>query len=464
MLFSEFEITSDRSHKYISPEEVILVCMDNLFPQSPVKSNNSISKLRAYDQYFRYRYDEKNITVTEAVRLLQESDPTRQLHLVEDYYSSKKRREVFHMVELFISNWEGKPKEEEKQSPFYYKTILAFLSVVMDSEKKELIEEVTAACSPIFTQSIYENLDYYLEILQLWDKISSFEEVRDSAIISGIMFKGNLKVKIRREITQDDLHKIEIFLRGCKNLMRMSNLLSHYTDPDNDSPLVLEKTLLKEVQLSYFMKYAERGKVDEDCITLFVNCANIEPTSRKFLWNEKASAKLRELVDIDPQGYMSVFITNDEIYIYPSRYWKPIFQEKPEELEKYLFAHDKDQLVGVSEARIMWKLYKNNGYKEIQISDPRWKNLDRNTLITRLGALLDKMLKIKEEVDQIEFEADEPIESENNKVSRLQELKEELDAIPLYVTLNGDLSRDIDQKISTSPFIREMKDKLELDN
>lgn len=462
--FFETQTIPDKRHKYISPEEVILVCMDNLFPQTQVEDKNSINQLRAFDQYFRYQYDEKNITVTESVLLLQESDTTKQLRLLEDYYSNKREREVFHMVESFISKWKAKPKDEEEQSPFYYKTILAFLSVVMDSKKKELIEEVTAACSPIFTQSIYENLDYYLEILQLWDKISSFEVVRDSAIISGIMFKGNLQAKIRREITQDDLLKIEEFLRGCKNLMRMLILLRHYTDPDNDSPLVLEKTLLKEVQLSYFMRYAERGKVDEDCITFFVNCANIEPTSRKFLWNDKASAKLRELVNFDPQGYMSVFITNDEIYIYPPRYWNPIFQENPEELEKYLFAHDKDQLVGVNEARIVWKLYKNNGYEAIQINDPHWKNLDRNTLIARLGVLLDEMLKIKEEVDQIKIEADETIESEKNKVDRLQELREELSAIPLYITLNGDLSKDIDQKINLSPIIREMKDKLELDN
>lgn len=462
--FFETQTIPDKRHKYISPEEVILVCMDNLFLQTPIKGNNSISRLRAYEQYFRYRYDEKNITITEAVLLLQESDTTKQLQQVEVYYSNKRKREVFHMVEFFISKWEAKPKDEEEQSPFYYKTILAFLSVVMDSEKKELIEEVTAACSPIFTQSIYKNLDYYLEILQLWDKISSFEVVRDSAIISGIMFKGNLQVKIRREITQDDLHKIEEFLRGCKNLMRMSNLLSHYTYPDNDSPLVLEKTLLKEVQLSYFLKYAERGTVDEDCITLFENCGDHEPTSWKFLWNYKASAKLRELVDIDPQGYISVFITTNEIDIFPSTCWEPVFQKNPEDQEKYLFAHDKDQIVGVTEARIMWNLYKNNGYKEIQVNDPRWKNLDRNTLIARLGVLLDKMLKIKEEVDQIEIEANESIESENIKVIRLLELQEELSGIPLNITLNGDLSNDIDQKISAFPTIRKMKDKLELDN
>ncbi|WP_352421863.1 P-loop NTPase fold protein [Proteiniphilum sp.] len=460
----ESKILPDKRHKYISPENVVSVCMDNLFPKTPLLDYNSISRLRAFDQYFRYRYDEKNITVSEAILLLQESNATKQLQQIEDYYSNKREREIFHMVESFISKWEATPKEEEKQLPFYYKTILAFLSAVMNSEKKELIEEVTAACSPIFTQSIYGNLDYYLEILQLWDKIPSFEVVRDSAIISGILFKGNLQAKIRREITQDGLHKIEEFLRECKNLTRMSNLLNDYTNPDNDSPLVLEKTLLKEVQLSYFMKYAEKGMVDEDCITLFVNCADIEPTSQKFLWNDKASAKLRELVDIDSQGYMSVFIINNEINIFPSTSWEPVFQKNPEELEKYLFAHDKDQLTGVNKARTVWRLYKNNGYKDIQVNDPRWKNLNRDTLIARLGALLDKMLKIKEEVEQIKIEADETIESEKNKVDRLQELREELSAIPLYITLNGDLSREIDQKISASPTITKMKDKLGLDN
>lgn len=74
------------------------------------------------------------------------------------------------------------------------------------------------------------------------------------------------------------------------------------------------------------------------------------------------------------------------------------------------------------------------------------------------------MLNIKEEVEQIKIEADETIESEKNKVSILQKLREELGAIPLYITLNGDLSREIDQKISASPTITKMKDKLGLDN
>lgn len=448
-LFSENKTTMVRRYKHIDPKEEIAVCMDNLFPQTEVRDNNSISKIRAFDQYFRYRYDEKNISVSEAIQLLQEADPTKQLQGIEDFYSKKKEREVFHMVRFFISKRETKFWKEEEQSPFYYKTVLAFLSKVMDSKNKDLKREVSSACSPIFTLSIYGNLDYYLEILQLWDKIPLFDGDSDLRILSGIMYKDNLQAKIRREITDDDLHKIKEFLQGTKSSVRMSRLLSECTDPDNNGSLILDKPLLKEIQLSYFMKYAERKKVDEDCIALFVYSANIEPKSRKFLWNENASAKLRELVDADSQGYISAFITMDETYIYPLPYWKPIFQEDPEELEKYLFANDKDQLKGISDARIVWRLYKYNGYKEIQINDTQWMILNNDILIARLGTLLDDMLKIKEEVEQIKIESDDTNESKTAKVDQLQKAKKNLDNIPLYITLKGDLSEEIDQKITT---------------
>ena len=447
-LFSDNKTTTDRRYKYIDPEEEIAVCMDNLFPQSEVRDNNSISKIRAFDQYFRYRYDENNISVSEAIQLLQEENPEKQLQGIEDLYSEKKEREVFHMVRFFISKLETKSWKEEEQSPFYYKTVLSFLSKVMDSESMKLKEEVSSACSLIFTLSIYGNLDYYLEILQLWDKIPSFDVNSDSKILSGIMYKDNLQAKIRREITDNDLHKIEEFLRGARSLVRMAMLLNEYTDPDKNGSLILDRPLLKEIQFSYFMKYAERKKVDEDCIALFVYSANIEPRSRNFLWYETASAKLRELVDIDPQGYISAFITMDKTYIYPPRYWKPIFQEDPEELEKYLFANDKDQLNGISDARIVWRLYKHNGYKEIQINDTRWNILNKDIHIARLGALLDGMLRIKEEVKQIKIESYDTNESKTAKVDQLQKAQKDLDSIPLYITLKGDLSEEIDQKIT----------------
>lgn len=449
-LFSDNKTTTDRRYKYIDPEEEIAVCMGNLFPQTEVWDNNSISKIRAFDIYFRYSYDEKNISVSEAILLLQEEDPAKQLQGIEGFYSEKKEREVFHMVRSFISKRETMSWKEEEQSPFYYKTVLALLSKVMDSENMELKEEASSACAPIFTLSIYGNLDYYLEILQLWDKIPSFDVNSDSKILSGIMYKDNLQAKIRREITDYDLHKIEEFLRGAKNLMRMSRLLSNYTDPDNDGSFVLDKSSLKDIQLAYFMKYAERKKVDEDCLTLFENSANIEPKSRKFLWNNSASAKLRELVNIDPQGYVSAFITMDKTYIFPPRYWKPIFQEDTEELERYLFADDKDQLKGISDARIVWRLYKYNGFKEIQINDTQWKILNKDMLIARLGTLLDGMLIIKEQVKQMKIELDDTNESKTAKVDQLKKTQKDLDAIPLYITLRGDLSEEINQKLTVS--------------
>lgn len=440
----------ERNGKYIKQEELLSACMDNLFPLTPAENKNSISKIRAFDQYFRYRYDEKNISTTEIIQILLESDPIKQRQAIEEYYEEKKKREVFHMITTIVSKFNHESWRQDEQSPFYYKTVLRFLFSVFDSKNEKLIYEVADACSPIFNQSIYGDIDYYLEILQLWERILVFDILKEEKIIAGFIFKDNLQAKLRREVTGEDSRKIENFLRASESLVQMSELLANYVDPDNDlsSKLVLEPSQIKEIQLFYFMKYAERKKVDKKSADLFFICAEIEAGSRKILWNEEASKKMKELVDVDPQGYLLLFVIIDQIHICPPLYWKPIFNENPEEMEKYLFTEEKDQLKGIDEARAVWKLYKYNGYTEIPVHyyNKKWS---KDAIIPQLGVSLDKMLDVKEQLDKLRTETtDNNPESNQNKKSDLFQLKEALDSIPLYIKLNGDLSREIDQELS----------------
>lgn len=268
------------------------------------------------------------------------------------------------------------------------------------------------------------------------------------------MSKNNLQAKLKREITEIDSKKIDNFLRESVSLIQMSNLLNYYADPDNKiSDLVIDKKTIKDIQLSYFMEYADKNLVDEICIRLFVNCADIEPTTRKFSFNKSASKKMRELVDIDSQGYISKFIKMDELYIYSPCWWKPIFEENTDEMEKYLFEKKKDYLTGINDARTLWKLYKCNGYKEIQINGSiHHKGMRNDEIFHWYGVLLDEMLEIEKDLEQIKNDISvNNSESESNKRNRLLDLKEKLNSIHLYITLNGDLSREIDQELSNLP-------------
>jgi hypothetical protein len=426
--------------RYLKEEEVIAACMENLFPKGGNGDINSISKLRSFDQYFMYRFDEKNITTTETIRLLLEKNTEKQLSQIEEYYLNKKEKEVFSMVDYIVSKFYDESWNEDTESPYYYKNILNLIHTVLESKNDKLIEEVVNACSSIFRQSVYRDLDYYLEILRLWDRILAMDMLIDRNILMGLLYKDNLQSKIRRELTNDDSQKIEKFLRESVSLVRISDFINDYVDPENNVPgLVLSKSILKDIQLSYFLKYAERGKVNKDCITLFRNCADIAPKTRDYLWNKTASSILRELVDKDPQGYMSIYIVMDNFYIYSPCFWKPIFDDNAQEMEKYLFADDKNTLKGIEDARTVWKLYKYNDYKDVQINNLQWENMNQDILIPHLGGLLNETLEIKDKLEAMKG---------SFKTDQLIVLKDKLESSELYLALNGKLIKEIDNLLA----------------
>jgi len=59
--FFDEKIHNDRV--FIKKEDLLTVCMSNLFPQDSTNDATSITHIRSFDQYFSYRYDEKNISV-----------------------------------------------------------------------------------------------------------------------------------------------------------------------------------------------------------------------------------------------------------------------------------------------------------------------------------------------------------------------------------------------------------------
>lgn len=433
--------------KYIKQNDLLDACMNNLFPQFPANRKKSVSKIRSFDQDFRYRFDKKNISEAEIILLLQESDKTIQLQLLEGYFSSKKKREIFIMVESILSQFNEKSWREEEESPFYYKNVLSLFYTALESKSRKLVKEVVDSCSPIFSQSLYFDLDYYLEILRLWDRIMEFDMLVDGSIMVAFIYKNNLVTKLKRGITQKDPQKIETFLRKSVSLVQMSNLLNLYVDPDNNShELILRKSLLKEIQLSYFMKYAESNKVDERSMYLFVNCAEKEQQTRNYLWNEEATKRVRSLIDDDVKGYIDLFIVYDNFYLYPPKLWKAIFNNELEELDAYLKAHDK--VDGIKYANLVWNISKENDLNEVNTNHLLYINDEKFEFLRHLEKDYNNLLDIKIKVETI-------VENDNENITeaikRLNEHRKELDSHPLRIRLTGDLIDKIDKYINENP-------------
>ncbi len=285
-------------NKFIRQEDVLDICMSNLFPERTVNDINSISMIRSFDQYFCYRYDEKNISAGEVVKLLVLDNKEEQLRIVENYYSSKNNMEVYYMLTSIISKSKSKECISDSESPYYYKNVLRLMFSLLEGKNNELIKDVSNSTYFLFRQTTYKDLDHYLEILKFWDKILGFDSVvsydnRD--IMLGFMSKANLREKLRREIlTDEDKEKTEKFLRSTSNPVLMSQLLDPYADPDQKvlfEDSTLDASVIKDIQRSLFYKYAEKEKVDESCLTLFLLSADLEPRTRMSRWNGEASKK-----------------------------------------------------------------------------------------------------------------------------------------------------------------------------
>lgn len=365
------ETHSNSKGNCVKAKDVLDVCMENLFPKVVVKSKDSISKLRAFDQYFRYRLDERNISQSEIIQLLKISDETELLQVTEDYFRLKNKGEVHNMCVHIVEKHNEDSWREDDEWPFYYKNAFRFFSVALNSKDVKLRSEVADAYDIIFTLNYYGDIDYYIEVLRLWDKAMTYGLFVFENIMQGFIFTKNLQAKLKRKILVEDTEKIKRFLRKADSFVHMSELLYDFVHPleGEASQLTIDKSVIKDIQLSYFMKYAKKEKVDDDCLKLFVLCADIEFDSRKYLWNKDASEKLRELVDIDPQGYISRFAVKDAKYTYPPKLWKAIFEENPQKVEEYLYTSDKDVFIGINEARKVWKLYENSGYRDILMND-----------------------------------------------------------------------------------------------
>lgn len=458
-LFNEDNNITNR-RKFIRQEEALAVCMDNLFPETEVDDIRSISKIRSFDQYFCYRFDEKNIFAGEVIELLVLENKDEQLKTVESYYSNKKKMEVYYMLTTIISKAKSKEWITDAESPYYYRTVLRLMFSLLESERNELIKDVSNSSQTLFRQTVYKDLDYNLELLKLWDRVLAFDSVvplDNRTIILGFMSKANLRVKLGREdLAVEDKEKIEKFLRLTSHPVQMSQLLSPFADPDEKVLLedsILDASVVKDIQRSLFYKYTEKEKVDENCMTLFILSADLEPKTRIFKWNEDASKKMRELVDIDTKGYLSLFIT-DTLTSYPShkkysglfvaRLWKPIFNGDPNEVDRYLYEENKNQINDIQEIRNFWELYKYNGYEPLRINSDSFEKKGEYLTFSKAVALLQKILKIKEQADEIKTSLiDNSQSSFINKKNKLLELEKELGEIPLYIKLNGDVHKEI---------------------
>lgn len=427
--------------EHIEDDKLLAVCMSNLFPKERVVDNNSISMTRAFDQYFRYNFDDRNISISEVISLLQESSSLIQLETLLTYHREreKKPKEIQNMFNYITTFGSHSWDNSFITNPFYYKKVIKVIDAAILSKDKSLIKEVADGSSLLFDQRTYPNINYFIEVLELWDRILPYKVLPDETILNNFIYEENLKVKLGEPITDVDRNRVEEFLREADSLEQMSGLLYKALDPDNKiKGLLLDKQILRDIQLSYFKKYAEKRFVDRKLEQLYVYTADLEEGTRKYLWNEEASRIYRHLIDIDIQGYINQFFIYDKSYVYllPKGYWKALFKNDADKVDRFLFDNSKDDIEGIEQARLVWNIYKDNNLNDINTHHLPYRTQARDEFFS----ILEQDYKaIKEVEEQLTPYIDTDRKYDDINSEELIRLREKLKSTSLSTQLKNDL-------------------------
>lgn len=208
----------------------------------------------------------------------------------------------------------------------------------------------------------------------------------------------------------------------------------------------MDEDTIKNIQLSYFLDYSKKEKIDSNLVNLFRLAARLEKDSRKFLWNTEASLKFRNLIDLDVEGFINKLAIVDRNLIFINNIWRPIFNEDIDAVEKYLFDEGKNAVKGIDDARIIWSLVKNNNFNEIRLSDKDTKFKDEKNITEYLKQLkfdLDNLIEIRNKLDEIFNENDD-----NGALIALKEMQAYLNDISLDITLKWTLNDKIKENLA----------------
>ena len=298
------------------------------------------------------------------------------------------------------------------------------------------------------------NLDYYLEILQLWDltlSVNTSGYNDNSKVLFVLLNKKNLEEKLHCQISSKDKDLIESFLKKTSNPAQMSNLLHGICYLDNEinvDNLIINIEFIKKISLSYFNEYAKKRVVDENTFSLLNNAASIET---RFHYKKSMLCTMKKLVKADPYGYLSLFIINEILDPFPKegqfepRLWKQIFKNDPHQVEEYLLSKDKDDLKEIQKKRDFWRLYKYNGYEPINLKE-YWYPKEKEPRFSEAAISLDDLLAIKDEIDDIK----QKTRSDTPKTLLYEQdefinLKIKLDKIPLNIKLKSELLKEVSE-------------------
>lgn len=370
-----------------------------LFGISP--DNNSIKKDRNFDKYFMFRLDEAILTVSQFESLM-ELDENTLVNKANEMYREKYTGEFKIIIERLLRKLQSLDEYKQNNPPRYDK-LYNTLSILSKNNNSYLKSDVFYAMSAHLYDLSSFDINHFSAKLNLLNSMDStmieVEEFDFLGLMRKILNKDELRRWVYKGLNGKEEDIIYQFLSTTKHIHRISPILTDIIDNIDDDKLILSKSVLSDIRLSYFLNYDD--KTSSAGMLLFQNCIdhNDKDTNTIYI-QDKALESMRDAITNNPEKYFTNFVTYKDNLIMdtydPEQFYIQIFGNN-NNFEEFL---NNCSIGSPNEEKVKnyWMLYKYNGYSSIDFREKgngqdKIKNCFRNEIL-----LLNELLDIRKNI------------------------------------------------------------------
>lgn len=340
--------------------EIVIAILEYLFRKN--KTENSISNLRRYNQYFIYRTDDKILTINEVMSLSELSE-SELIKSAKELYDTKYPNEFNIILGTMLS--QIYTTDVDNRTIGYTKVY----SIVRNLMRGDILkDEISKATIPHIQEMKLIDTRHLKEILELFDSMelsALYKDFNGSDFLESIL----LVSKFEREYDIKKLTEIvSNFLSNTPHTVFISSRLRSFiekrkNEDDKIDDLLITLDKLSDIQLKYFENIED--KLSEDGLRLFRNCIDLNYyDSYNIILREEALKIMYDAIKINPEKYFKQFIKHIEhrinfIMVWYDEFCDQIFNSISE-FETFL-NNLESTAPYIDKVKKYWKLYKQSG-------------------------------------------------------------------------------------------------------
>lgn len=283
-------------------KEVVKFILKYLFSAT---KNNSINYIRNYDKYFMYKLDDKILTESEVLKLIELDENL--LSEAENLFKSKYPSEFENQISDILNQISINSSEKN------YKKLYSFLIRLFQTDNRALKKNVLKAVISHLKDLECIDCTHFKAMLKLCNDVK-FEDNDGEISFDGndflrkILFIDNISTILNYKVSKngEEAHIVREFLNDSRHSVWKSSAIGTIIRETAKGIRLQDKLLigyseLGNIQVSYFKTYPDKLSVDG--FSLFHNCTTPEQANI-YGANPEAIKIMKEAIYSDPDSYI----------------------------------------------------------------------------------------------------------------------------------------------------------------